>query len=121
MVQNVDCRALELEGDSFRNVYLLDHTQVKVEVTWTAEAVDREIAEGARGRSRHQTCLEFRRSSLAGGHTGSTIGYVKEIRVDKEHAGRGLEQADVLLKLFEGNPGELRPVVSRGTIEGRTA
>src|SRR5215467_5051218 len=121
MVQNVDCRPLEVERDVFPNLKLLDHAQVEVEITWTAEAVDREVAEGARGRSRHQSWLQGRSDSLAGGGAGRPKGYVKEFRIDKEHAGRGLEEPDVLLKLFEGNPRQLRSDVRRGAIEGRAA
>ena len=84
MVQDVDCRALELEPDCFRNPEPLGNSQVEVKVTRAVEAVYREIAECARGRSRHQTWLKYRLGSLAGCRID---GYVKEIRVDKEQAG----------------------------------
>ena len=56
MVQNVDCRGLDLKPNrafSFRDRDPLRHTKVEVEVMRPAEGVDREIAEGTRGRGTH--------------------------------------------------------------------
>ena len=88
MVQDVDCRALDFEPDSFRDPDSLGETQVEVEVTRTAEAVYREIAECAGRWSRHQTWLKCRSGSLAGDRIDD---YVKDIRVNKEHSARCLE------------------------------
>ena len=56
MVQNVDGRGLDLKPNrvfSFRYRDPLRHTKVEVEVMRSAEGVDREIAEGTRGRGTH--------------------------------------------------------------------
>ena len=91
MVQNIDGRPLQFEPDTFSDPDSLGNAKVKVKVTRTAEAVDREIAERARRGRRHQTSLKGGRRRLAGGRTSSAQGYVEEIWVDKEHAGRCLE------------------------------
>src|SRR4030095_3857439 len=88
MVQDVDCRTLELEANCFPYPEPLGNSEVEVKVPRAVEAVYREIADCARGWRRHQTWLECRRDSLAGCRID---GYVKEIRVDKEHAGWCLE------------------------------
>lgn|SRR5215831_13545849 len=117
MVQDINCCPLKLEPDSLCDPYALGNTQVKVEVTRTIEAIDREIAESARSRSGHQTVLEFRRRGPAKrvGADG------KEIWIDKEDSLVCLEYPDILLKVLEGNTGQLRAVVSRGLIESRPA
>ena len=57
MVQNVDGRRFDLKPNrvlfSFRDRDPLRHTKVEVEVMRPAEGVDREIAEGTRGRGTH--------------------------------------------------------------------
>ena len=119
MVQDIDGRALQFEGDAFRDPEPLDDTQVEVKVTRTVEAVDREIAKGAWSRSCHPTCFQRRRSSLTGGRINH---YIKDVRVDKEHSGRVLEQTYVALELFEGMTiYELRSDVARRLVEGRSA
>src|SRR5437764_9308023 len=118
MVQKVDCRALNLEPDSFRDPEPLSNTQVEIEVARTIEAVDREISECTRRRSRHQIWLKRRRRSLA---SFWTYGYVKEHRIDKEHTLWCLVEPNTVPKLLEGKTGELRPVIGRGLIECRPA
>ena len=56
MVQNVDGRRFDLKPNrvfSIRDRDPLRHTKVEVEVMRSAEGVDREIAEGTRGRGTH--------------------------------------------------------------------
>src|SRR6185295_15535147 len=99
MVQNVDCRTLQLKANSLCDLDPLGNAEVHVEVIRTREAVDREIAERTRIGSGHQAWLKCRRRRLAGCGTSLANGYVKKIRVNKEDAGRCLEESHILLEL----------------------
>lgn len=117
MVQNVNGRELDLELNCFGDRDPLGQTQIEIKVLRTAEAVDREIAECTRRRSRHQAGFKSR-----GGDSALRIqSDVQQIGIDEEYSSWRPEQPDVPAELLKAYADELRPIISRGTVESRSA